>query len=208
MKNELIYVHDPMCSWCWGFRNTFNQLKQRLDGELPIRYLLGGLAPDSDQPMPQAMQQQLADTWLRIQQRIPNTDFNHAFWTDCSPRRSTYPACRAVIAAKNIDNASEQNMILAIQKAYYLNAKNPSDDETLITLANEIGLDSGKFKRLLNDPQIQSQLENEIAETRKIHATSFPSLVLKLGDSYWPVAIDYNSAANIADTIQELRAFA
>ena len=22
----LIYVHDPMCSWCWGFRPTFERL--------------------------------------------------------------------------------------------------------------------------------------------------------------------------------------
>ena len=86
---NLVYAHDPMCSWCWGFAPTFDRIKNELPDEIELVMLLGGLAPDSDQPMPQQMQQYLQQTWKTIEAQIPGTQFNHAFWTDCEPRRST-----------------------------------------------------------------------------------------------------------------------
>lgn len=199
MQNEkrLVYIHDPMCSWCWGFRPAFDELCRQLPGDIPVTRLLGGLAPDSDQAMPAEQQAFLQDTWRRIQQRIPGTRFNFAFWQDCRPRRSTWPACRAVIAARAIDAQSEPDMIDAIQRAYYLDARNPSDDETLIALAADLGLDGTRFAALLNAGATHQALDAEIADTRRIGATSFPSLRLQIDTSYRPITIDYNDAATM-----------
>jgi len=41
--------------------------------------VLGGLAPDSDQPMPEQMQRYLQQTWQRFQQVVPGTRFNFDF---------------------------------------------------------------------------------------------------------------------------------
>ena len=76
---RLIYVHDPMCSWCWGFRPNFLALCRQLPEKVAVSLLLGGLAPDSDQPMPAQLQSKLQDTWRRIQTRIPDTRFNFDF---------------------------------------------------------------------------------------------------------------------------------
>ncbi|MDF4306582.1 DsbA family protein, partial [Vibrio parahaemolyticus] len=27
MDIKLYYVHDPMCSWCWGYKPTIEKLK-------------------------------------------------------------------------------------------------------------------------------------------------------------------------------------
>ena len=79
-NDTLFYIHDPMCSWCWGFRPVWQQLEQQLSTTVNIVYIVGGLAPDSDQPMAMAMQQTLAATWQRIQQQIPGIEFNYDFW--------------------------------------------------------------------------------------------------------------------------------
>jgi len=71
MKTTLIYVHDPMCSWCWGFADVYEELLEQLPPEVEIRRLLGGLAPDSDVPMPESMQAMLQQTWQRIEMTIP-----------------------------------------------------------------------------------------------------------------------------------------
>ena len=82
-------------------------------------------------------------------------------------------------------------MVLAIQRAYYLQARNPSDDTTLIELAAELGLGTARFRADLENPATQQQLEAELAGRRAIGANSFPSLVLKTGDSHWPIPVDY-----------------
>jgi putative protein-disulfide isomerase len=197
----LYYVHDPMCSWCWAFRPTLLKLREALSEGIEYRQLLGGLAPDTDQPMDPALQQQLQETWRRIQKKLPATSFNFDFWVKAQPRRATYPACRGVIAARRLDPAMENPMILAIQQAYYLHSQNPSDDAVLIQLANEIGLPGERFAELLQNPQTQTLLEDEIEQARHMGARSFPSLVLQQGMGYWPIPVDYHSVDNILETL-------
>ena len=201
---QLIYVHDPMCSWCWGFRPAFERLCAQLPAQIQVRWLLGGLARDSDEPMPSEMQARLQETWRCIQQRIPGTRFNFAFWHECQPRRSTWPACRAVIAARSLDASLQGPMVLAIQHAYYLEARNPSDADTLIALAEQLGLPGGRFARLLERPDTQAALLAEIARARQLGAGSFPSLRLQTGRGHWPVPVDYTDADAMLATIQTL----
>ncbi|MDH3935269.1 MAG: DsbA family protein [Gammaproteobacteria bacterium] len=201
----LYYVHDPMCSWCWGFAPVLAQLLQRLPAEIRVMRLLGGLAVDSDQPMPVALQRTIEATWQRIQERIPGTQFNYDFWRQCAPRRSTWPACRAVIAARAQGDEFDERMTRAIQLAYYTQARNPSDEHTLLELADELGLDSNAFAAALAGKAVQQQLLGEIERARQLHATGFPSLVLDAAGSIWPIAVDYNDSVPVLEMINGLR---
>ena len=191
----LYYVHDPMCSWCWGFVPVLHDLLKQLPDTVRVTRLLGGLAPDSDAPMPDALRQTIEATWHRIQEKIPGTEFNFDFWTQCQPRRSTWPACRAVLAARLQGEANDVRMTQAIQLAYYTQARNPSDDETLVTLAGTLGLDTTAFAAALRSEPVQQQLQAEIERSRQLQASSFPSLVLKTAASEWRIAVNYNDSA-------------
>lgn len=164
--------------------------------------LLGGLAPDTDEPMPQEMQERLQQTWQRIEQNVPGTRFNFDFWTKNTPRRASYPACRAVIAARA--QGQEEAMLDAIQRAYYQQARNPSDTTTLIELAHEIGLETNAFTHALEDEGTQRQLEQEMMHAEMLGVDSYPSLVMSTSGSNWPVPIDYNDAGAMLDTINWL----
>ena len=98
MEATLYYIHDPMCSWCWGFSPTWQQIRTQLPAELPVVYLLGGLAPDTDAPMPLEMQAKLQQAWHTISQRL-GTRFNFDFWTLCGGPRSQNDRGRAYYAA-------------------------------------------------------------------------------------------------------------
>ncbi|MEQ1778267.1 MAG: hypothetical protein ABL863_06970 [Nitrosomonas sp.] len=45
-----------MCSWCYAFSQSWDALQQELSANIQVVYLLGGLAPDSTEPMPLATQ--------------------------------------------------------------------------------------------------------------------------------------------------------
>jgi len=204
MGTILYYAHDPMCSWCWGFRPAWRSLCAQLPPEIRVARLLGGLAPDTDEPMPAEMRRHLQQTWRRIEQRIPGTCFNFEFWERCQPRRSTYPACRALIAARHQGEQHEESMLLAIQQAYYQQARNPSEESTLVELAREIGLDSAAFSVELNSESTRQQLLREIATTRSLGLYSFPALALDTGGSRWPVAVDYTAPRAMLEQIRGL----
>lgn len=193
-----------MCSWCWALRPQWQRLLLQLPRDIRVVKLLGGLAPDTDEPMPEEMRERLQSTWRRIEQTVPGTHFNFDFWTKTAPRRSTWPSCRAVIAARTKGETCAEAMLDAIQRAYYQQARNPSDADTLLALAEEIGLDAGEFSRLLIAPQTQSLLQQEMAEAEALGVDSYPSLVLAIDGSRWPVPVDYTNANNMLATIEWL----
>ncbi|MCK4708368.1 MAG: DsbA family protein [Gammaproteobacteria bacterium] len=202
-KATLYYIHDPMCSWCWGFKAVLNQLHQQLPEHISLKYVLGGLAADSDVDMPADMQKFLQKTWHTIENKIPGTHFNFNFWTNCKPRRSTYPACRAVIATKQQDITLERDMIHAIQKAYYCDAKNPSDSNTLIEIAESLKLDTKLFETDLNSPETKNILADEIRRANNLGAQGFPSLVFE-NHQRTLLHLDYTNVENILKQIKAL----
>ena len=80
MNATLYYVHDPMCSWCWGFRPVWDQLKAALSESVTVINVLGGLAADSNLPMSNDMRLAIQGHWKEIQKQL-STEFNFDFWT-------------------------------------------------------------------------------------------------------------------------------
>lgn len=197
----LYFYHDPMCSWCWGYRPVSDRLPARLHDSVKLVKIVGGLAPDSDAPMPAHLRERLPGTWHRIHDYL-GTEFNFDFWTDCKPRRSTYPACRAVLAAGKQDHYDE--MTDAIQRAYYLRAMNPSDLETLELLATELGIDAEKFSADIRSVEVEEDLQAQIDFARQSPIDGFPSLVMRVGEELVPVTRDYLDPQPTLDHINRL----
>jgi len=200
MSNTLYYVHDPMCSWCWAYRPVLLQLRKHLPADIRWQNVLGGLAPDNDQPMPEDTRRMVQGHWQKIQSSL-GTEFNFDFWTKCQPRRDTYKACRAVIAADR--QQAGEAMIEAIQKAYYLRAMNPSEPETLGDLALEVGLDRDQFMQDLSSARIESELQRQFGLRRQLNVWSFPSLVLEHDSVYSPIRHDYQDFRPTLTEIQQ-----
>jgi putative protein-disulfide isomerase len=225
---KLFYIHDPMCAWCWGFRPSWQQLKDFLKEKYPqlrIEYVAGGLAPDTDQPMPIETQRMIQDHWYRIKDLL-GTEFNFDFWLNNEPRRSTYNACRAVIAAYQIgqkiplDDTTSQHsnfseklqdeMMLAIQRGYYQRALNPSDLPILMLLFDEVmqalSLDMtwvSEFQKMMTSAELHQQLIQQVGLARQLTTQGFPSLVL-LSDQaqYHSITVDYQNWQSMADQVQ------
>ena len=174
----LIYVMDPMCSWCYAFQPHLRTLIGRLKPGIKVLCYMGGLAPDSDKPMPDELQQAIARTWHDIEERT-DTLFNHDFWHKCQPRRSTYPACRAVISADLISTGSGMLMAEAIQQAYYREARNPSDLSVLTELAEEIGLNSKRFTKQMHGERTAQILFEDLSFCQDKGIQGYPFLGLE-----------------------------
>ena len=65
----------------------------------------------------------------------------------------------------------------AVQQAYYLEARNPSDTATLIALAGEIGLDNVQFQQDLDSSTVQEAFDAELAQVRSFGVTGFPTVI-------------------------------
>lgn len=197
----LYYFHDPMCSWCYAFDTVLKQIEALLPEFICLKKVVGGLAPDTDMPMPEHLQRSIQSAWKQIEKTVPEIQFNFEFWNKNQPFRSTYPSCRAVLAAKKQSSGFENKMIQQIQWAYYQNAENPSLDEILILCAQRIGLNIELFIKDYSGQMIEDELQNEIQFSRELGVSSYPSLRLEIEKQILPISIDYNDGQNVLKQI-------
>jgi putative protein-disulfide isomerase len=193
-SRTLCYIADPMCSWCWGFAGVLERVGAALPAGVQLRYVMGGLAPDSSLPMPDDVRAYVQHAWRDVAART-GAAFNWAFWDQCQPRRSTYPACRAVIAAEQLQQGAAPDMFQRVQRAYYQEARNPADTDTLVALAAEAGFGQDTFRAALAASETEALLQDDFACRRRMGCRQFPSLIfddatgpttITLGYSDWP----------------------
>jgi len=201
MIYTLYHVHDPMCSWCYAFKPTLDELRKNLKDNIKLVHVVGGLAKHSNEDMPQEQQKMISNIWHEIEEKV-GTKFNHDFWKKCKPRRSTYLSCQATMLARYENK--EDAMIEAIQEAYYLKAMNPSDSSTLVHLAKQIGMDEVKFEKDLHSQKIEEDLHNELNFRRSLHVRGFPSLVLKYKKETYPINIKFGNHKDMLAQIEDM----
>jgi len=172
---RLFYVADPMCSWCWGFASTLAAVEPHLREDVKPELVLGGLAPDSNVPMDEATRRYVQRAWHAVEART-GAVFDHSFWERCRPRRSTWPACRAVLAA----GEQGRKMFAAIQRAYYTEARDPSLEETLVELALELGMERGSFLSALHADETEERLQAHFALRDELEVHGFPTMVSEI----------------------------
>ena len=200
---KLIYAYDPMCSWCYGFRDTWAGIKAELPEQVVVELRLGGLAPDDDTPMSDDMRNKLSSTWHRIQD-LCQVPFDHSYWKQQpNPPRTTYIAGRAVRAAQSL-GVAEMDMVRAIQDAYYQQGRNVWQSEVLIQLAEDLGLDRTNFSIALQSDDIFQAHQAEVQATYELGIQGYPSLVWQDDSQVGLLPIDYGNPKSTLDIIQQL----
>ncbi len=118
MSNKsLVYVGDPMCSWCYGFGVPLQQLMHHLP-DVPLNLVLGGLRAYNKEVMSDNLKATVHHHWSEVAKRS-----GQPFGTGQFHRQGyiydTEPACRAVITIRNLLPAQTLVMYHAVQHAFY-----------------------------------------------------------------------------------------
>lgn len=201
---RLIYVMDPMCSWCYGFQPELEGFLEKYPSA-EVEWIMGGLAPDTNQPMKDNLKQSISSYWYQIEETT-QVRFNHDFWELNTPYRSTYPACRAVISAEELLKNSAQRMVKAIQSAYYLEAKNPSLKETLVSCASSIGLDEKQFDDVFESEETQQQFQKHLSISQQLQVRGFPALFyVDNRNQAYPLTLGFSQTVNLEQHLNHIQ---
>lgn len=185
----LRYFGDPMCSWCWGLKPVLEQVDREYP-ELKRITVMGGLRGGREVPMTDGLAGMIQQAWLRIEETTGQS-FNHTLWDSKRPLATTWPACRAVIAARQLDPVREWPYMVGMFQAYFTRALDPSQRATHLTVAAEQGFDPEEFSVALEAPAVEEALQEDLRTTQRFGVTGFPSVVLTVADQHYLVAPGY-----------------
>jgi len=180
---ELIYVGDPLCSWCWGFAPSLRSLRLRHPDRFRYRILLGGLRTGASAlKVDEKVRSYLAGAWKEVERRS-GQPFDHSFLDTADFVYDTEPACRAVVAARRLapDRVFEYNE--ALQDAFYHRSLDPTRLVTFLMIAREQGLQEDAFRTTFRAEEVERATRQDFDEARALGVHGFPTLLLRTNGS-------------------------
>lgn len=176
---ELIYIGDPLCSWCWGFAPSWRKLRLRHPDRFQYSLVVGGLRTGSSAlPLDEHVRDYLAGAWRDVERRS-GQPFNHEFLEKAEFVYDTEPACRAVVAARVIAPEHVFDYNEALQDAFYHRSLDPTDRSTFLTVAREQGLSEDEFEAALHSVEVERETLDDFHKARSMGVHGFPTVVLR-----------------------------
>lgn len=205
---KLIYIADPMCSWCYGFGKELSALVEHYP-ELPLEIVAGGLRPGGTEKLDDSGKQFRLTHWARVE-AASGLPFNReGFLARQDFVYDTEPICRAFVTARVLaPTADLLSVFRALQRGFYIDALDTTDGHALSLLAADalsaVGhpIEASTFHQALLSAEVIAATQADFARARAFGVQSFPTLLLERNDSVVPVSGGY---ANVAELEKSLR---
>ncbi len=180
MEKLLIYVVDPMCSWCWGFSPIFEAIVRRYQDQVMIQVLMGGLRPGNTERFDKQRRAYILSHWHAVHART-GQPFNFAFQMGSSFTYDTEPPSRAVVVVRQLAPEKEFTFLKSVQEVFYVKNEDVTQNEILEDLASAQGIDRAKFLEWFQNPTIKQSVWEEFDQARQLGVSGFPTLLGRNG---------------------------
>ncbi len=192
-EQEIIYVGDPMCSWCWGIAPELDELHRR-HPDLGFRVVVGGLRPGPGaEPMTDAMASTLAHHWHQVAGRTGQS-FDHRLLERRDWTYDTEPACKAVVTIRELEPGLAWPLFHRLQRAFYADGILLEDVGVLSGLVEELGGDSAAFAAAFATEAATKATWGDFSLARSWGVTGFPTVIAREGNRGSVIAAGYATA--------------
>ena len=198
MKNRsLIYVVDPMCSWCWGFSPVFEEIVRRYQVQVNVQILLGGLRPGNKKPFDAEKRDYVLHHWHAVHERT-GQPFNFTFHMSSDFTYDTEPPSRAVRVVRQLAPDKERAYLKAVQEAFYVQNRDVTREQVLSEIAEGRGLEQPVFLELFRNPVTKKDTWEEFAQARDWGVDGFPTLLGRHATDYAILMHGYQTLDKLA----------
>src|SRR5215210_9593045 len=177
---HLIYIADPMCSWCWGFAPTIESISQRFGESLPIRLMMGGLRPGTTKPLDEAGRRTIREHSEHVRE-ASGQPFDFRFFEREGFVYDTEPASRAVVVVRRAGVADPLAFLHRVQAAFYVENRDVTNEQVLADIAMQSGLDRETFLQAFRGEEAKQETWGDFASAQRAGITGFPTLVAGVG---------------------------
>lgn len=176
MASRLLYVMDPMCSWCWGFAPVVEALaEQAAAAGVPLQIVVGGLRRDQV-AIDAAARVRYLGYWQAVNASTGQLfDFERGL-----PEGLVYdtePACRALVTARQLDAASAWTLLKLVQQAFYTEGADVTQASVLVQLAEQAGIPRIEFAEAFDSQAMQEATAADFTWVQDLGIAGFPTLL-------------------------------
>ncbi|WP_447971077.1 DsbA family protein [Nitrospira sp. M1] len=174
----LVYVTDPMCSWCWGFAPVMEMVRQRYEHRLVLEVRVGGLRPGNTERFDDQRKNYILGHWRAVHDRT-GQPFNFACQMGADFTYDTEPAARAIVVMRALLPDRVFSYLHDIQKAFYVNNIDVTKEAVLAELAQPHGLTNEQFLESFRSAEVKNAVWSEFDQVREWGVNGFPTLLAR-----------------------------
>ena len=176
MRARLLYVMDPMCSWCWGFAPVLESLaEQAAAAGVALELVLGGLRRDSV-AIDGAARVRYLGYWQAVNASTGQL-FNFNAGLPEGLVYDTEPACRALVTARNLAPELVWPLAQLIQRAFYTEGVDVTRASVLVELAERAGIPRIEFAEAFDSAAQRAATAADFSWTQDLGIAGFPTLL-------------------------------
>ena len=201
-KAVLIYVGDPLCSWCYGFSPEISKAMEEVKDEFDFKLIMGGLRPYNTETMAD-LGDFLKEHWEHVSERS-GVEFSYEILKDDSFVYDTEPPARAVVVVRKLSPKHEFEFFQAVQKAFYAGNKNTNDINTYLELLAQFDIDKEAFAKLYVSDEMKEAVKEDFQMAAHLGVRAFPETILEINDKYYRTSKGYLGRENLINNIRSV----
>jgi putative protein-disulfide isomerase len=207
IDRELIYVGDPMCSWCWGIAPELDEMTTRRP-DLQFGVVVGGLRPGPNaREVDDRMAATLSHHWRDVSARS-GQPFDHSLLDQRGWVYDTEPACKAVVVMREMDESLAWPLFKRIQHLFYAEGVVPLGRDELGPILEEFEVDTERYWDVFGSDTATKQTWRDFAQVHNWGIGGFPTVILRDGNQGHLVAHGYTTADLMLAAIDQVEAAA
>jgi putative protein-disulfide isomerase len=178
MQKEIIYIGDPMCSWCYGFTNVIQTIRAKYMDRAKVTLVMGGLRPDGTHVVDDRYRTFLKGHWQEISERT-GQPFDLSILDNTGWIYDTEKPCRAVVTVRQLKPELEWEYFAATQKAFYHENHDPNDPESFARIAAKFDIDRKAFLQAYADKVSVDATEEDFRWAKSVGVDGFPTVLVR-----------------------------
>ncbi|MCB2101188.1 MAG: DsbA family protein [Rhodobacterales bacterium] len=199
---QVIFVGDPMCSWCWGFAPELDRIADACAGRATLSVVTGGLRANMTTPMDDPMKADIKAHWEHVHE-ASGQPFDFAFFDRDGFVYNTEPPCRAVVTLRTALPDQAVAFFADLHRAFYAQGQDVTDADVLADLAAARGMDRALFLDAFDKPAMKVATSSDFQYARALGVSGFPTVVCRDGDQWAYLTVGYRRYADFGPVFQE-----
>ena len=200
--NEIIYVGDPMCSWCWGISNHLKTLKSEYP-QFKFSIVVGGLRPGGGEAWDDKMKKFLKHHWEEVTKRS-GQPFGYSLFDKESFNYDTEPPCRAVVASRKWMGENELQFFESVSRKFYVDNEDPNESEFYRSICQEFNISFEQFKQIFESDETKYSTHQEFQLNRQWGVKGYPTVLFKSGNQLFQINHGYTEFEQMQFVIEKI----
>jgi len=176
MSARLLYVMDPMCSWCWGFAPVSEALiAQAREAGVATQLVPGGLRSGGS-ALDASTRKYILEHWQAVAEAT-GQPFRFEGAMPDGFVYDTEPACRALVAARELCAEGVWPLLKLIQRSFYEQGVDVTTAPQLVDLAEQAGFDRAAFADALTRADTRAATAADFSWVQDLGIAGFPTLL-------------------------------